>query len=233
MQIKECFNNSEYVQKYANSAGARLDYTRSMVNDIKIELKSCAIKEPLNILDIGCGTGDLDICLKEEFTDAKIFSRDCSEEMIEYAAKLNNDPNIEYINSNIEDYDGENQFFDLIVSQYSFELWDHSKALPNIFRMLKHGGMLYLRILNPEIEDKILDDFIQKYCSDEAEKEDFSKTVKSCISSDKCKKIIEKYTDDEVLILFFRSNSKYNSMEMRDFMKGKTINYNAVVKRSL
>lgn len=225
------FDDSEYVADYGKSALVRLGYTKTMANDIKIEIQNYKYQNVKKILDIGCGVGDLDISLCEVFPYSEITGLDCSIEMLKYAAKVAESTNVSFVNSSIEQFNEESENFDLIVTQYSFEYWDYEKAIPNILRMLKKNGIIYLRNINPEVNEDILSQFLYNNCSSDVEREDFFRYVKSGKTVDECRKILEEYSGLKADILFFKRNSKYNDVKMRNYVKDKTINYNVILKK--
>lgn len=225
------FDNDQYVSMYAERALARMEYTKTMVIDIKNELGPQRVKNTKKILDIGCGIGDLTACLKEVFTNAEIIGIDCSKAMVNYARKTFTDEKIGFKLSSIEEFYGKEDDFDLIVSQYSFGYWDHKKALPNIQRLLKHDGMGYIRNLNPEVSQDILNDFASKYCVSDEERNEFISVLRGEKTIDDCRNIFEDYPSLNASIRFFSKNSKYNNAAMSSMIKDKMINYNIIIEK--
>lgn len=225
------FKDSKYVAEYGQSALNRLDYTKTMVNDIKLELRKNGHKEVRSILDIGCGIGDLDIALSEVFTDTKIIAIDDSEAMIEYAKRLVKNPNVSFLHSKIEEFYEKEEYFDLIVSQYSFEYWNYEKAIPNILRMLRPNGMIYFRNINPEINDEILHQFLLKNCCSEVEREDFEMFVRRGKSMKECLEILNQFPNINVRIWFYKNDVKNQEPAFIKYVKDKTINYNVIIKK--
>jgi trans-aconitate methyltransferase len=91
-----------------------------------------------NILDVGCGTGDLAAKIQE--TGATVFGIDASADMIELAKK-------EYPTIHFEQQDASkldfNREFDAVFSNATFHWIENQRdLLRGIFKSLKHGGRL-------------------------------------------------------------------------------------------
>lgn len=105
---------------------------------------------PLNILELGCGTGNLTVFVKSVFPHARLTLVDLSPEMLEQAAaKLSgqngNGPDIELVEGSFMDVTFPPQSFDLIVSSIALHhLLDPDKEAlyPRMFEWLKPGGLL-------------------------------------------------------------------------------------------
>ncbi|KAK5643228.1 hypothetical protein RI129_007073 [Pyrocoelia pectoralis] len=118
-------------------------------------------KKDANILDVGCGAGDViselllpRLPLKFE----KLVGVDLSEEMIEFAKNHCQNSKITFEQMNIATDDIPVEFeenFDHILSFYCLHwVQDQRKALLNIYKMLKEGGDVLLTFLanNPIFE---------------------------------------------------------------------------------
>lgn len=228
---KSEFDNSQYVSMYAERALARLEYTRTMVIDIKNELGPRSVKGIKRILDIGCGIGDLTMCLGEVFPNARIVGIDCSRAMVNYARSMVANDRIEFQFTSIEEFDEKEESFDLIVSQYSFGYWQHEKAILNIQRLLKSKGMCYIRNLNPEVLQGILQEFVSKYCFSDEERNEFISVLREEKTIEECQLILRKFPLLHTSIRFFSKNSKYNNIEMSSVIKDKMINYNIIIEK--
>lgn len=97
---------------------------------------------PSNILDIGCGIGELSHEFAQRWPQARILGVDYSEGMISRARKDYAAPNIEYILGSLEDVPSERKF-DLIVSTHSFPYFpDKLLAARTMRNMLLPGGRI-------------------------------------------------------------------------------------------
>jgi ubiquinone/menaquinone biosynthesis C-methylase UbiE len=97
-----------------------------------------------NILDIGCGIGELSFELSQQYPEARILAIDYSDGMIERAKKDYAAPNITHILGSLEDIPP-NTKFDLIVSTHSFPYFpDKMKAAKQMFNFLIPSGRILL-----------------------------------------------------------------------------------------
>jgi len=91
-------------------------------------------------LDIGCGTGQSTIALKEisEF----VMGTDVSTEMLKLAKR---EAGIEYMEASAEDLTiFQSESFDLITSSMAYHWFDYKRFLPETNRLLKNGGWLII-----------------------------------------------------------------------------------------
>jgi ubiquinone/menaquinone biosynthesis C-methylase UbiE len=127
--------------------GFKYEYLRKAQNSL---ISILDIKENVQVLDIGCGTGR---ALGEvaKLTDGKgvFYGVDLSTKMIENAKEhFKNNDNFHFIKSSSESVPLENDLFDIIISTNSFHHYLHpEKAMKEIHRLLKPGGKIY--ILDP------------------------------------------------------------------------------------
>lgn len=114
--------------------------TRKFVHKYLDESDCC----PQNILDIGCGVGELSHELSQNWPNARILGVDYSDGMIARAKKDYSAPNIEYILGSLEDIPVDRKF-DLIVSTHSFPYFpDKLKAARTMKKMLEPGGTIII-----------------------------------------------------------------------------------------
>jgi ubiquinone/menaquinone biosynthesis C-methylase UbiE len=114
-------------------------------------------KQKLKILDLGCGPG-----LYTELFAKKghaVTGIDFSENSIKYAIKQarNQNLNIEYINNNYLNLDFDNQYDLVILIYLDFCVLlpeERDKALGNIYRALKNGGLFICDVINEKNIDK-------------------------------------------------------------------------------
>jgi len=101
------------------------------------------------ILEIGSGTGNYSLLLRERFRQARIVSVDISQRMNEVAAEKLKDKNIELITADAESFDPKEKF-DLITSNASFQWFtDIAQALASYRGLLKKDGVIAFSIFGP------------------------------------------------------------------------------------
>lgn len=99
--------------------------------------------QPLKILDLCTGTGDLAGMLKEKFPQAHITGVDFSPEMLNMARnKWKKYPDIEFLETDCSQLPFEDESFDLCVISFGLRNVENiSKVLGEIYRVLKSGGI--------------------------------------------------------------------------------------------
>lgn len=91
-------------------------------------------------LDIACGTGEITRLLLNRYKKSKIYGIDLNKEMLEIA-RLKNDKII-YKQTDMENLDFKKDGVDIITGGYALRnSWDLKKALNEIKRVLKKGGI--------------------------------------------------------------------------------------------
>lgn len=102
-------------------------------------LKLVTIRSGLNIVDLGCGTGQLTLELKKTLPDSQVLGIDSSPEMLEKASAISRE-GLRFELRSIEDIFGS---WDLIFSNAALH-WidDHRSLIPRLFSMLQPGGQL-------------------------------------------------------------------------------------------
>jgi ubiquinone/menaquinone biosynthesis C-methylase UbiE len=108
------------------------------------------LKENLNFLDIGCGTGwAVGQVAKLVSGNGNFFGVDLSGKMIEKAKQNFKDhENFHFVQASAQAIPLENDTFDMIICTNSFHHYLHPEnALKEMYRLLKSGGRVY--ILDP------------------------------------------------------------------------------------
>lgn len=97
-----------------------------------------------NLLDVGCGTGELLKQLAAEHTDAHFTGVDLSEKMLDVAkGKLDETVGLVLGDSEALPFDADS--FDLVICNDSFHHYPHpQKAISEFWRVLKEGGALLI-----------------------------------------------------------------------------------------
>ncbi len=125
-------------------------YLRSGQNDV---ISLLDLKENMNILDIGCGTGwALGQTAKLMNNKGSFYGVDLSAKMVEKAREnFKSDENFHFLTSNAESIPLEDIFFDIIICTNSFHhYFNPGKALKEMYRLLSTGGKVY--ILDPSAD---------------------------------------------------------------------------------
>lgn len=113
-------------------------------------IKGVEPKKFLNILDIGCGTGNYTKLLSDKFLEAKIKAVDISDEMIKIARKKLEGRKIEFSVADAEEFSLEEKF-DLISSNASFQWFqDLKKDLTKYKRALREKGVILFSAFGPK-----------------------------------------------------------------------------------
>ncbi|MBN2545835.1 MAG: ubiquinone/menaquinone biosynthesis methyltransferase [Spirochaetes bacterium] len=102
-------------------------------------LKNLPDTEAPVCLDIACGTGDISNMLYEKYKGAKINAIDLNNNMLKIAKMKNG--NINYILSDMNKIDFENEMFDIVSGGYALRnAPDLKTALTEIYRVMKYGS---------------------------------------------------------------------------------------------
>ncbi len=105
-----------------------------------VDLGHC--KEGQKVLDLGTGTGVLPRNMAKY--GAKFIGADISENQINFARRLSEGMDIEYIVSSAEELDFEENSFDVVIACQCFMYFDKKIILPKIHRFLKENGHLLI-----------------------------------------------------------------------------------------
>jgi malonyl-CoA O-methyltransferase len=101
------------------------------------------------ILEIGCGTGNYTLLLRERFKNASLKAIDISGKMIEIASEKLKDKSIEFIVADAETIDIRGDF-DCITSNVSFQWFnDLKKTIKKYSAALEEGGTILFSIFGP------------------------------------------------------------------------------------
>ncbi len=103
-----------------------------------------------NILELGCGTGNLTNLLSQRFPEAKIKAVDISEKMLKVAESKINKDNIEFILADAEEIEFKEKF-DLIISNASLQWFNDLRGVLNRYSdILDDGGLILFSIFGPD-----------------------------------------------------------------------------------
>jgi ubiquinone/menaquinone biosynthesis C-methylase UbiE len=148
--------------KIADGKGWKFDYLRSAQMSL---ISMLDIKENVDFLDIGCGTGwAIGQTAQSVDNIGSFYGVDLSQMMIEKASEnFKEYSNFHFIRANSESIPLDDNFFDIIICTNSFHHYLHPDiAMKEIFRLLKPGGKTY--ILDPAADSwlmKVVDNIIK------------------------------------------------------------------------
>ncbi|KAF5307240.1 hypothetical protein FQR65_LT06956 [Abscondita terminalis] len=143
MELPELYIESGLLQKNDN------------IIALNTHFKTVKLFENCHVMDVGCGPGNItNDLLYPAFPKSleKLIGTDISEKMINFAKKnynSNNKLSFSVMNITIEIVPSEYlSAFHHIVSLYCFQIvFNHRKALSNMFAMLKPGGNIFLNFM--------------------------------------------------------------------------------------
>lgn len=154
-QIKQMFNNVSNKYDLINfilSLGQDIKWRKKLINELYL-----LIKNPINILDIATGTGDILILLANKFNMCNnIIGLDISNCMLQKAKnkiiKNNLDNRIKLFNHNVEKTFFDSNYFDAITISFGFRNFNNlEKSIKEIYRILKKEGyLMILEFSNPK-----------------------------------------------------------------------------------
>ena len=139
----------------------RLVFDIDYENHSRIIKENVDLKENMNILEIGIGTGNMTKYFIEN--SKEYFGLDPSVEMLEIASnKLIDYSNIRYLNIGIEDLDSKD-YFDFAFStldtiNYLKDLETVKKSFENIYNSLKHGSYFSFDVNSLDKIENVLGD---------------------------------------------------------------------------
>lgn len=154
-------------EKYSEFIKERTQPSIDLANRINI-------KNPQQIIDIGCGPGNSTRVLAQRFPNARIIGVDNSPEMIEKARKQN--PESEFILFDAGgDFSAFENSFDVVFSNACIQ-WipNHCRLIKNMMSCLKSGGVLAVQ--TPMNYDEPIHKIIAELVSSEKWKSKFSET---------------------------------------------------------
>lgn len=127
------------------------------------DLTSHIVDQPnLNVIDLGCGTGELTKKLSLKLTNPKVLGIDDSATML---AKAENNENLEFKELSITDQLNTESKWDLIFSNAALQWIDnHGELFPKIISHINPGGQLAVQMpqQNENILNRILLNLVQE-----------------------------------------------------------------------
>ncbi len=147
-KIKNSFNKSAlYYDKWAN-------VQKKCAEIIIDKLEKFNLKKVNNILELGCGTGNLTKLIDEKIQYKNFISIDCALNMLKIASDKVKRKNIYFINANIHELSKwmrKKTYFDIIISNASFQwIKDHDKLAISLKNILKENGRVIFTYFPPD-----------------------------------------------------------------------------------
>ncbi|MBB5439201.1 trans-aconitate 2-methyltransferase [Pedobacter sp. AK017] len=127
------------------------------------------VRPGLNVIDLGCGTGELTRQLTDHLPTAQVLGIDASSEMLKEAKTFKTNQ-LNFEQRSIEQQIKEGLKYDLVFSNAALQwLENHETLIPTIITMLQPGGQLVVQV--PSNQDHFTHRFIrtlaqqEPYCS--------------------------------------------------------------------
>ena len=141
------YDNQEFFNKYSQMA--RSLYGLKGAGEWQTFKNMFPNLENKRILDLGCGFGWH--CKYAIENNAKeVIGIDSSEKMLAKAKSINNDENIEYIHSSIEEVDIKKEYFDVVISSLVLHyIEDFNSVCKKVYNGLKDGGDFVFSVEHP------------------------------------------------------------------------------------
>lgn len=153
------YDNEDFFKGYMDIRNQDMNYNKCIEEPLM--LKMAGDVSGKDILDIGCGTGELS--LKLAHTAKSVLGMDISTKMLNLAKEKNSRVNIEYKVLSIEDIACLDKEFDMAVSSLAFHyIEDFEKLILDISKLLKKRGSLVFSQEHPMVTaNKHLKDWIE------------------------------------------------------------------------
>lgn len=133
---------SDYDAWYTDTKGNFVDKVET-----DLAFKMIHVEKGMNILDVGCGTGNFSIKLTK--MGCKVTGIDISDNMLDIARKKAAEENldIKFLHMDLNDLKFEENEFDAVFSMAAFEFIDDEdapKGLEGMLRVVKEGGQVLI-----------------------------------------------------------------------------------------
>jgi SAM-dependent methyltransferase len=148
MIAQNIYDNPEFFEQYSK--------LRQKSNTLNATIEQPALENLLfgtlegkNVLDLGCGFGNLSRFMVKNGA-AKVIAVDVSSRMLDEACKLTTSEKIVYINKSIETFEMVNDSFDLIISSLVLHyISNYSNLVTKIAKALRKNGRFIFSIEHP------------------------------------------------------------------------------------
>jgi len=153
-------DNKAIIRNFSRCAATYDNYADVQNKAAGLLLEMTRSERPEDILEIGCGTGNYTLLLRERFKDARIRAVDISEGMIRVAREKIKDEKTEFVTADAQDLSLK-QEFDLITSSSCFQWFrDLGSAFEKYKCSLKKGGEILFSSFGPDTFREL--DFVLK-----------------------------------------------------------------------
>lgn len=123
------------------------------------------IKPDMEVIDLGCGTGELTRKLADKLATANVVGIDSSKEMLNEAQAFSNE-RVRFVQKTIEEQLNSNHEWDLVFSNAAIQWSDnHEVLIPKIIASLKKNGQLAIQI--PSQKDNLLNKMLDELADEE------------------------------------------------------------------
>lgn len=153
-QLQEIEHNKKILNQ-ANKIWGR----ESLIGEMRMERRAkifielAKLTEEKNVLEIGCGTGELTYYLVR--SKAKILATDIFQDFLEITKNKVNFPNVKFQNASGENLENlPSNYFDLVCGTSILHHLEIEPALESIYQVLKPEGLMIFsepNMLNPQI----------------------------------------------------------------------------------
>jgi demethylmenaquinone methyltransferase/2-methoxy-6-polyprenyl-1,4-benzoquinol methylase len=136
-QVRDMFSSIAHkydITNFALSFGTHLIWKTQFISKIPLQ-------NPVKIMDLACGTGDLVPKLKKRFKSAQVLGVDFCEPMLDVARKRF--PDFEFATGDALNLGYADDQFDLVTISFGVRNFEHlTHGLKEIHRILKPGGVI-------------------------------------------------------------------------------------------
>lgn len=138
-------SRKHYFDKLSPRWDEMIDMSRVLFR-LRLGLAHLGIGFNEHILDLGCGTGNLSLCLLEILgSPGRIHAVDISQGMLEYAKRKLTDPRVRFHRAAAEELPLESSSLDRVIC---FSTWPHitepDRTFDELHRVLKANGCLHI-----------------------------------------------------------------------------------------
>ncbi len=163
----ELMEDAEQAEIYAGA-----DFSEANTLFIQTLLTHMPVLDGLNILDIGCGPGDICLTLADQFPDARIYGVDGSEAMLNIARRQvnprGNAP--QFLRYTLPDHELPTVFFDVILSNSMLHHLHHPQVLwQSIIQLARPGCRICVMDLFRPDSTELAQAIVNRYAADEHE----------------------------------------------------------------
>lgn len=151
--MKNVYDNAEFFEYYNSLRGQEINANNLI--EIPIMKGILPTLKGKTILDLGCGSGDMDDYFIKNGAK-KVIATDISKNMIEEAKKKYNNKKIDFIMLKMENISSIKEKFDIVYSSLAFHyIKDFNKLIKNIYNLLKPNGFLVFSQESPLVSAPI------------------------------------------------------------------------------